>query len=76
MEGKLGLDPKGFSARDVTRPNWSGLTDAAIVKAAMSALEDKYWLVPLESKPAGGAGGRPTTRYMVNPATEGLDFFA
>ena len=76
MEGKLDLDPKGFSARDVIRPNWSGLTDAAIVKKAMGALEDKYWIVPLEPKPAGGAGGRPTTRFQVNPATEGLDFFA
>ena len=73
MEKKL--DRKGFSARDVIRPNWSGLTDAAIVKAAMGALEDKYWIVPLEPKPAGGAGGRPTTRFQVNPATEGLDFF-
>ena len=70
------LDQAGFSARDVLRPNWSGLTDAAIVKVAVEALEDKYWICRLEQVPGGGKGGRPTTRYYVNPEAKQAEFFA
>jgi hypothetical protein len=69
------LDMAGFSARDVLRPNWSGLTDKEVVKAAMASLEDRCWLIRYEQIPGGGAGGRPTTRFFANPAAGRVSFF-
>jgi putative DNA primase/helicase len=74
LEGKL--DAKGFSIRDILRHGWTGLTDAAAVKEAVASLQDRYWICGLEWKPAGGAGGRPSTRFRVNPATQEVQFFA
>jgi hypothetical protein len=74
LEGKL--DVKGFSIRDILRHGWTGLTDAAAVKEAVASLQDRYWIWPLESRPAGGAGGRPSTRFKINPAAQELAFFA
>ena len=67
------LEPEGFSANDVCRPCWSGLTDRKIVKSAMDSLEDKKWLLRVDA--AGPVVGRPSTRFRVNPAARDAAFF-
>ena len=67
------LEPEGFSANDVCRPCWSGLTDRKLVKSAMDSLEDKKWLLRVDA--AGPVVGRPSTRYRVNPAARDVAFF-
>jgi hypothetical protein len=74
LDGKL--EAESFSARDISRKGWTGLTDSAAVKEAMESLQDRYWIWPLEAKPAGGAGGRPSTCFKINPAAQELPFFA
>ena len=58
--------PARFSARDVYVNGWSGLDTPELVKLAADVLVDAGWLrdVPAES---GSSGGRPSTRYDVNP---------
>jgi hypothetical protein len=55
----------GFTARDVVRKGWSGLTAQRDVDAALTALEDFGHIVGHEHDEVIG---RPTTRYTVNPA--------
>ena len=55
-----------FSLRDVMRPCWSGLTERPRVVDALELLEDHGWLRSVEV-PAGPAGGRPTTSYLLDP---------
>lgn len=61
------LDKKlndGFTARDVVRKGWGGITTSAQAEAALQVLEDHDWVGSVE---AAGETGRPTTRYYVNP---------
>ncbi|WP_200840733.1 YfjI family protein [Geminicoccus flavidas] len=53
----------GFTARDVYRPQWAGLTQSATVKAATDVLEDLDWL-RAETRETGG---RPRIVFRVNP---------
>jgi len=55
----------GFTARDVIRKGWSGLTAQRDVEAALTALEDFGYIVGHEHDEVIG---RPTTRYTINPA--------
>jgi putative DNA primase/helicase len=55
-----------FTARDVYRPQWTGLTEPEDVTRALEVLEDLAWLVS-DSPAATVAGGRPTLRYHINP---------
>jgi putative DNA primase/helicase len=55
-----------FTARDVYRPQWAGLTDTADVTGALEALEDLGWLKGETTLPTA-IGGRPGRRYRVNP---------
>lgn len=59
--------PNPFVARDVQRKGWKNLTTIDEVQLALSVLEDRKWLVPVEV-PAGEKGGRPTTVYHVHPS--------
>lgn len=61
QEGRLS---SGFTARDVYRPEWSGLTDREDVSHALELLEDLHWLrsYPVQT------GGREKTAYAINPA--------
>jgi hypothetical protein len=61
-EGKLG---DGFTARDVRRKRWGGLGTAAQVESALDVLEEFGWVRGIET--GGGAGGRPTINYSINP---------
>jgi putative DNA primase/helicase len=60
------LPATGFTARDVHRPRWSGLTEIEHVHAGLDLLADLDHLVA-ETAPAGDRGGRPKTTYALNP---------
>jgi Protein of unknown function (DUF3987) len=56
----------GFTARDVQRHGWSGLTRIEPIKAALALLVDLNWLAEV-TPTAGPAGGRPSSSYRINP---------
>lgn len=53
----------GFTARDIQRKAWSGLTDADAIKAGLELLADLDWIAAETSE----TGGRPRTAYAINP---------
>lgn len=53
-----------FAARDVYLKGWSGLDTPDAVRAAATLLEDAGWLRAFNDE---DTGGRPATRYVVNP---------
>jgi putative DNA primase/helicase len=55
--------PEKFTAREVHQKKWSGLTNREAVQDALDTLEDLGWLVSQEEQ----TGGRPRTRYLINP---------
>lgn len=58
---------KSFTVRDVTHKNWSPMGDDPVrVKEALDLLDEYGWVrsIPI---PTGPSGGRPTTRFVVNP---------
>ncbi len=55
-----------FSCRDVYLKGWSGLDSPEAVKQAAEVLQDAAW-VRDGSAPSGPFGGRPASRYAVNP---------
>ena len=56
----------GFTARQVIRKGWKGLTDADDVLNALEVLIECKWL-DWREVPSTGQGGRPTERYFINP---------
>lgn len=60
-DGKL---EGGFTARDVVRKNWAGIKTTADAETALAILEEHAWIVGMED---ANEGGRPTTRYHINP---------
>ncbi len=62
---KVGTD--GFlSCREVYLKGWSGLDSPEAVRQAADVLQDAHWLRELPGE-SGPFGGRPATRYEVNP---------
>lgn len=61
------LEPE-FSAREVTRPQWSGLTDRDEVRRALEMLVDYRWLIETR---IDDTGGRPSIVYQLAPGAEG-----
>ncbi|MEI6025636.1 MAG: YfjI family protein [Betaproteobacteria bacterium] len=59
------LSADGFTARDVMRKSWMSLKTVAQVEAALAVLEECNWVRAAEE--ADPTGGRPTTRYYINP---------
>src|ERR1019366_7808852 len=57
--------PDGFTARDLSRNQWSGLDDLDQVKSGLDLLSDFDWLAPATIQ----TGGRPRTIYAINPRT-------
>lgn len=64
-EGKL---PNGFTARDVYKKGWSGIKTTSDAEAALSILEENYWVQGFE---AVTEIGRPTMRFNINPQARG-----
>lgn len=60
---KAGKLEDGFTARDVVRKQWRGLTKDSAVQGALSRLEAAHWL---RGKDTEGPG-YPTTKYQTNP---------
>ncbi len=58
-----GTLPDTFTARDVYRHGWVGLTDPDDVQAALNFLEDHHWVCSERED----TGGRPRSRYWINP---------
>ena len=56
-----------FTAREVYRRDWSGLTDTETVTAALEMLTVHGWLSEC-ALPSGAAGGRPSVLYTVHEA--------
>jgi putative DNA primase/helicase len=55
-----------FTLRDVLRKCWSQLTDFGEVQASLQILERHNW-IRSTTEPSGTQGGRPTTKYEINP---------
>jgi hypothetical protein len=56
-----------FTAREIRRKAWVGLTSQDDVNSALDYLANVVgWIAPTTDLP-GPRGGRPTTRYLVNP---------
>jgi hypothetical protein len=64
MAGKL---PDRFTSRTIDRAKWSGLTNKKSIEDALGWLEDSGWIRATD-EPAGKRGGRPATRYRINPS--------
>jgi hypothetical protein len=56
-----------FTARTIRQKDWSGLTNHDSVNLALDHLENVAGWVRCEDELPGPRGGRPTTRYHVNP---------
>jgi len=63
--------PSPFTARDVHRPQWTGLGDPEDVLKALEWLEDINW-IRSEIKQTTESGGRPSVRYHINPKVREL----
>lgn len=58
-----GVIKDGFTARDIRRHHWSGLSTPKDVADVLQTLEDFNYLKSVELK----TGGRPTSIYFINP---------
>jgi hypothetical protein len=63
---KSGALKDKFSARDVYRNQWTGLTSASETAEPLTLLEDFGWIRSATEK-SGTSGGRPKVYYIVNP---------
>ena len=57
--------PSPFTARDVYRNEWTGLTEPRVVQGALACLAELGWL--RSDAVRTPAGGRPTVRFRINP---------
>jgi hypothetical protein len=64
---KAGALEPDFTARDVYRKDWSGLTEPERVTGALEMLAVHGWLTECQL-PAGAVGGRPTVLYSLTEA--------
>jgi hypothetical protein len=55
-----------FTARDIYRNQWAGLTTANETAEPLSLLEDFGWIRSVTVKSAPN-GGRPSVHYLINP---------
>ncbi len=57
--------PSPFTARDVYRNEWTGLTEPRVVQGALEGLAELGWVRAEQVR--GRDGGRPTVRFRINP---------
>jgi len=55
----------GFTVRDIRQKGWALLRDNKAIEAALELLVDAGWIHPMPIEFT--SGGRPTTRYSINP---------
>jgi hypothetical protein len=68
---KRGELPSAFTARDIYRKCWHGLSERDSVRRTCQLLFDYGWLIEL--RPKGDTGGRPSdTVYAVSPLAGGV----
>jgi len=70
IDSKIGTDEplsNSFTAREVAAKGWTGLGTVELVRNAADLLADYGWL-RRETVSAGISGGRPSERYLINPA--------
>ena len=53
-----------FTAREVYRNEWTGLTEPRVVQGALEGLEELGWI---RREAVRNGGGRPTLRFHLNP---------
>ena len=64
---KRQIAPDGlFSCREVYLKGWGGLDSPQLVRMAVEVLQDAGWVRDVDRE-SGPSGGRPSTRYQVNP---------
>ena len=63
---KSGALKDKFTARDIYRNQWAGLTSANETAEPLSLLEDFGWIRSVTVKSAPN-GGRPSVHYLINP---------
>lgn len=61
---KRGDVVNGVTARDIHQNGWSHLTNRTVVGEALDLLVDHGWMAQRQEN----TGGRPTTKYYINPA--------
>ncbi len=54
-----------FTAREVYRNDWTGLTEPRVVGEALECLRELGWIRP--EAVIARDGGRPTVRFHINP---------
>ena len=54
-----------FTAREVYRNDWTGLTELRVVGEALECLRELGWIRPEAA--LARDGGRPTVRFHINP---------
>jgi putative DNA primase/helicase len=66
-----GALPQLFTARDVYRPQWAGLTGVEEAERAIAVLIDHHWLrLEQDKEDRSKTGGRPAKLYRVNPKVD------
>lgn len=58
-----------FTAREVSRNEWTGLTEPRVVQRALELLDELGWIRSATVR--ASAGGRPTVRFHINPRLAG-----
>lgn len=58
--------PDGFTARDIIRKSWAGLTERETIDHALRELVASNWIKPINVE-TSQRGGRPAVRYRINP---------
>jgi Protein of unknown function (DUF3987) len=58
--------PNPFTARDIYRKCWTGLSDLDEIESGVSILDELGW-IKTKQVTTGANGGRPTLEYQVNP---------
>lgn len=68
LEGiKAGTLRDGFTGPDIRRKGWTGLKTDENIETALDILVKAGWLRQQQQQPVGPQGGRPTTKYIINP---------
>jgi hypothetical protein len=64
-----GVLPETFSLRDIYKRGWASLDTPDGAAGALTVLEDAAWVRKVQAQPSL-SGGRPTAKWIVNPAVK------